>query len=365
MEFSDADDPFAPPRRRRSASGRTRRGSPPPPKQPAGDLIKRRLIALAIGGGVVVLLLFAIRGCLDARKERNFENYLRDLSAIVTTSNQLSSEFFNRLQDPGDASKIEFQDQLGSSRGTGEDLLKRAEGLDGPDELTEAQEDLVLAFELRRDGLNSIVEQIPIALGDEDRDDAFTQIALDMRQFLASDVLYSRAKAGIEETLKDEDLPGEVPASVFLTDTDRWLNRLQLAVALSQVAGSTGAAGGVDRGTELSSVVLRPGNVPLAIDTLNTLGQTPNELEIAVLNGGTVDETDVLVSYELLGSTEPIQGETTIPRIKAADTESAVVAIDGEIPSDEELTLTVTVFPVPGESIIDNNELSYQVVFEG
>ena len=165
--------------------------------------------------------------------------------------------------------------------------------------------------------------------------------------------------------LDEEELPGEVPESVFLTETDRWLDRLQLAVALSQVAGSTGAAGGVDRGTELSSVVLRPGNVPLAIDTPNTLGQTPNEIEIAVLNGGTIDETDVLVGYELLGSTEPIEGETTIPRIKAAATESAVIAIDGEIPTDEELTLTVTVFPVPGESIVDNNELTYQVLFEG
>jgi hypothetical protein len=38
--------------------------------------------------------------------------------------------------------------------------------------------------------------------------------------------------------------------------------------------------------------------------------------------------------------------------------------IEGEIPSGEELTLTVTVFPVPGESIIDNNELTYQVIFE-
>ena len=311
----------------------------------------------------MVLLLFAIRGCLDARKERNFENYLRDLSALVTTSNQLSAEFFNRLSNPGDDSRIEFQDQLGSSRGTGEDLLRRAEGLDAPDELNEAQEDLVLAFELRRDGLASIAEQIPIALGNDGRQDAFTQIASDMRQFLASDVLYARAKAGIEEVLAEEELPGEVPTSVFLTDTDRWLDRLQLAVALSQVAGSTGAAGGEDRGTELSSTVLRPGNVPLTVDTPNTTGQVPTEIEIAVLNGGTVDERDVLVSYELLGSTEPIQGETTIPRIDAAETESAVVPIDGEIPTDEELTLTVTVFPVPGESIVDNNEATYQVTF--
>ena len=326
--------------------------------------MRRRLFALGIGAVVLVLLLFAVRGCLDARKERSFENYLRDLEALVTTSNQLSSEFFNRLDDPGDSSKIEFQDQLGSSRGTGEDLLRRTQGLDPPGELDEAQEDLILAFELRRDALNSIVEQIPTALGSEGQGEALDQIALDMRQFLASDVLYARAKAGIEEAVAAEDLPGEVPESVFLTETDRWLDRLQLAVALSQVAGSTGIAGGVDRGTELSSTVLRPGNVPLTPDTLNTLSQTATTLEVAVLNGGAANESDVLVTYELLGSTDTIEGETTIPQLRAASTEAAVMPIEGEIPTGEELTLTVTVFPVPGESIIDNNELTYQVIFE-
>ena len=363
MEFSEADDPFAPPRRRRPPSRRARRGTPPP-QEPSSDLIKRRLIALGIGAVVVVLLLLAIRGCLDARKERSFENYLRDLSALVTTSNQLSSEFFNRLTDPGTDSKIEFEAQLGSSRGTGEDLLGRAEGLDTPDELSEAQEDLILAFELRRDGLNSIVEQIPAALGGEGYQQATQQIARDMRQFLASDVLYARAKSAMEGVLADEELPGEVPDSVFLPETDPWLDDLQLGALLSQVAGSTGAAGGADRGTELSSTVLRPGNVPLAIDTLNTLGQAPSEIEIAVLNGGLVDEADVPVSFELLGGTETVAGETTIPRIKAGATEAAVVPVDGEIPTGEELTLTVTVFPVPGESLIDNNEATYQVIFE-
>ena len=325
--------------------------------------MRRRLFALGIGAVVLVLLLFAIRGCLDARKERSFENYLRDLEALVTTSNQLSAEFFDRLDNPP-PSETEFTDQLGSSRGTGEDVLRRAEGLGAPGELSEAQEDLVLAFELRRDGLNSIVEQIPTALGEEGRLEAIQQITDDMREFLASDVLYARAKSAIEEALAEEDLPGEVPASVFLPSVDPWLDDLALTGVLTQVAGSTGVAGGDDRGTELSSTVLRPGNVPLTPDTLNTFSQTPTEIEIAVTNGGLVNERDVPVGFELLGSTDTVEGEGTIPRIAAGSTASTVLAIDGEIPSGEELTLNVTVFPVPGESIIDNNESTYQVTFE-
>jgi hypothetical protein len=104
--------------------------------------------------------------------------------------------------------------------------------------------------------------------------------------------------------------------------------------------------------------------VPLVVDTLNTLGAAPTAIEISVLNGGTADEVDVPVAYELLGSTDTIEGQGTIPRIKAAATASTVLTVEGEIPSGEELTLTVTVFPVPGETLVDNNEATYQVIFE-
>ena len=329
-------------------------------------MLKRRAIAFAIGVVVLILLLLAVRGCLDARKERAFENYLRDLESLVTTSSQLSDDFFQRFRDPGGASELEFQAQLGSSRGTSEDLLNRVEGLDAPDELADAQTDLELAFELRRDGVASVVEQTEAALGDKGARDATRQIATDMRQFLASDVLYARAQAEIDEVLAEEELPGEAPASTFLPEPiELWLDDLEISTLLAQVAGETGAAGGSTRGTELSTVTLRPGNVPLTPDTLNSVGQTPAELEVGVLNGGTTDETDVVVSFELLGSTEAIEGESTIPRINPGEEGTAVIPVNGEIPEDDDLTLIVTVYPVAGESIVENNEAAYQVRFGG
>ncbi len=329
-------------------------------------MLKRRAIAFGIGVVLIVLLLLAVRGCLDARKERAYENYLRDLESLVTTSSQLSDEFFQRFRDPGGASELEFQAQLGSSRGTAEELLSRVEGLDAPGELSDAQADLELSFELRRDGVTSVVEQTEAALGEQGSQDATRQIATDMRQFLASDVLYARAQEEITQVLEEQELQGEVPSSNFLPEPiEPWLDDLEIARLLAQVAGETGAAGGGTRGTEISTVTLRPGNIPLTPDTLNTAGQVPNEIEVGVLNGGTTDETDVLVSFELLGSTEPVEGEATIPRINPAEEGTAVIGVEGEIPEDDDLTLIVTVFPVPGESIVDNNEFAYQVRFGG
>lgn len=364
VEASEADDRGPTRRRREPPPTRSRR--PPPPREPAGDVFKRRALAFLIGIGVIVLILFAVRGCLDARKERAFENYLRDLDSLATTSSQLSDEFFGRFRDPGDATELEFQAQLGSSRGTSEDLLNRVESLDSPDQLSDAQADLELAFELRRDGVKSVVEETEVALGNQGSQEARQQIATDMRQFLASDVLYARAAAEITKVLDEEKLDGDVPSSNFLPEPiEPWLDDLEIATLLAQVAGETGAAGDSTRGTELSTVTLSPGNIPLTPETTNTAGQVPTKIEVGVLNGGTTDETDVVVSFQLLGSTEPVQGQATIPRINPGEEGTISIPVKGEIPEDDDLTLIVTVFPVPGESIVENNRLAFQVRFGG
>ena len=333
--------------------------------------MRRRLLALLIGAGIVIALLFLIRGCLDARKERSYENYLRDLSSIVTTSQQLSASFFERLDNPAGASELEFEQQIGASRGTGEDLLRRVEGLDAPDELQAAQSDLVVAFELRRDALADAATRIGTALGEAGRLDAINAIAGDMRAFLASDVLYARAEAEIERIVGEQEIEVDnpedpLPPSQFLPDPpEQYIDTTQLAGLLATVAADTGAAGGGTHGTEISSTVLKPGNIGLSPDTLTeiSLPTTPT-LEVAVLNGGTEEEIDVVVSYELSGSLVPIEGSQTISRISAGGTETAELPITGEIPTGQELTLTVSVLPVNGETIIDNNESIYPVLFE-
>ena len=373
MELSGTDDPFPPPGGPRPAPSRAQRHNPeagPPPAGPRGDLWRRRLIALLIGAGVVVVLLFAVRGCLNAREERSFENYLRDLSSIVTTSQQLSTGLFQRFNDPQDDSKLEFTNQLGAARGTGEDLLRRVEGLDAPDDLAEAQSDLVVAFELRRDALADIAEQAPTALGVAGRLDALRAISGDMRAFLASDVLYARAEAEIERIVAEQEIEVDnpddaIPSSQFLPEPpEQFIDVAQLSGLLATVAADTGAAD-PGAGTELSSTVLLPGNVALSPDTLTTFApRGAVEIEVSVLNGGTADVVDVLVSYELSGGLAPLEGEATIARIDPGESGTVRLPVTGELTTGQEQTLTVTVLPVPGETIVDNNESIYPVIFE-
>ena len=218
-------------------------GSGSGPRRPGSErqrqLMLRRVIALGVGVVLIILLLLAVKGCLNARKERGFENYATDLKSIVEQTNQLSSEFFKRLEDPpANTDPLNLEAQIASDRGTAEALLQRVEGLDAPDELADAQAELVQSYELRRDALAGIADDIPTALGEEGRADAINRIAEDMREFLASDVLFARARDEINEVLADQGISEEIPESVFLPEpVERWLDHLQLTTVLSTFAG--------------------------------------------------------------------------------------------------------------------------------
>ena len=324
----------------------------------------RRVIALGVGVLIIILLLLGVRGCLNARKERNFENYVTDLSEIATQSNQLAAEFFRRLLDPPASSdELTLEAQIASDRGSAEGLLQRVEGLDAPDQLSGAQDELVQAFELRRDALAGIADDIPTALGNEGREDAINRIAGDMRAFLASDVIYARAQHDIQTVLAEEDVAGKVPDSIFLPEpVDRWLDHLQLTTVLSTFASASGAVQGV-HGLALLSTTIN--NTPLTADAENpgSLGDGAPTITIEVQNQGDQEENEVTVSYSLSGGAVPIEGEGTISKLDASGIEEVKVPIEETPDVDVPLTLEVEVLPVPGEEVSENNAATYTVTF--
>ena len=325
----------------------------------------RRVIALGVGVLILILLLLGVRGCLNARKERGFENYVSDLGGIVTQSNQLSQDFFGRLEDPPKGlTELQLEAEITTDRGTAESLLQRAEGLDVPDELADAQDELVQAFELRRDGLAGIAEDIPTALGNEGRVDAIDRISTEMEAFLASDVLYERARADIQAVLAEQEIGEKVDASRFLPEpVERWLDSSELTLTLNTFAAETGNVPEGIHGVELLSTSI--GKTPLTSDLENTvgIGNEPPELTVEVQNGGDSEEAEVTVSYAFSGGTEQLEGRVTIPSIDAQGIGETSVPLDGVPETDVPLTLVIEVLPVLGETVIDNNSATYTVTF--
>jgi hypothetical protein len=343
-------------------------GGTRPPSRRGPDRQRQILVRRAIGIGVIVvvlvLIILGIRGCLNARKTRSFENYASDLNAIATQTNQLSGEFFSKLSDPGNLSGVEFEAEIAADRGSAENLATRVDELDTPGELNDAQNELELAYSLRAQALTGISSQMSAALGNPSpaRDKALSSISDFMQYFLASDVLYKQAQDQIDTELSDQGIDEEAPASVFMTDPTRWLDSLQVASALSSI--STEKTSGGAHGLAVIQTTVEPGDVILSTDTPATItGSGSQEIQVQVSNQGSATERNVGVSFQLTGGPQTSDGSTTVPLIAAGAIRTAKLPIHPRPATDTQLTLEVTATPVPGEQITTNNRFTYQVTF--
>ena len=127
---------------------------------------------IAIGGGLLllILLVFVFRGCLDARKERAMEDYVRGANELTKLSQAESRQLFDILSAPSSSDQsVNRANQANALRSDSATLSDRARDLDVPDELSNANDYLVEALDLRRDALAEVADQLPGALAQEER----------------------------------------------------------------------------------------------------------------------------------------------------------------------------------------------------
>jgi septal ring-binding cell division protein DamX len=343
-------------------------GGTRPPSRRGPDRQRQILVRRAVGIGVVVvvliLIVLGIKGCLDARKTRSFENYVSDLKAITAQTNQLSGDFFGKLSDPGNASPLDFEAGIATDRGTAQNLASRVDAIDTPGELSDAQSKLELSYNLRAQALSGISAQISTALGNPgpERTKALASITDNMQSFLASDVLYKQAQSEIDTVLSDQGIDEKAPASVFMTDPTRWLDPLQVASALSAISAKKTSG---SHGVAIVQTMVKPGSVVLSSDTPTTVsgGSGAPSIDVEVSNQGSATEKGIGVSYSLTGGPQTIDGTTTIPSITAGGVQTASLPVQPSPERNVELTLEITVLPVPGETITTNNRFTYQLTF--
>ena len=315
---------------------------------------------------VLILLFLGVRGCLDARQERAFKDYARDVSSLVEESNQLSDQLFGLLSDPGDQGAVEIENAFNTFRSQSAQLVERVRDTDTPDEMNTAQRYLIDTFEFRRDGVAKIANALPTALAPQDRRESTTGIAAEMQQFLASDVIYRlRVKPTIEAALEEEDLSGEatIPDSPFLPDID-WLDPTTVADRISRI--STGGGGEPTapglHGNGLGTVAL--GGQALTPGGSATITLSDDlAFEVQVQNQGENTETDVVVHVTIGSGGDAIELEETLPEIAAGETQTVTLPLAERPPTGEQIPVTVEIEPVPGEEKTDNNVGEFGVIF--
>ena len=118
-------------------------------------------------------------------------------------------------------------------------------------------------------------------------------------------------------------------------------------------------------GLALYQTTVQPGDVTLDPSSAATISGTGSlELDVQVQNQGDSEEADIGVTFELTGGAQTISGDATIPRIAAGEIQTASIPIEPAPDPGQQLTLEVTVQPVPGEQIAENNRSTYQVTFD-
>lgn len=327
----------------------------------------RRSVAAGAGFLVLILLVLGVRGCLDARKERAFKDYVRDVGALVGESDQESDALFELLTNPGSADDVDIQNQLNTFRNQAGQLVDRARNIDHPDELGTAHRFLVETFEFRRDGVSAIAEALPTAIADQgDRKEGTDKVARSMQNFLASDVVYqTRVTPSIDGALKEEGLSGEetIPKSTFLPDVD-WL---QPGTVADRVRSLGGTAGDGDAAPGLHGNGL--GGVTLGGQALSAGGSASVRISedlkfvIQVANQGENTETDVKVNVQVGRGGDVIKLDKVLDTIAAGETKPVEIPLADQPPTGQNVPVSVEIEAVAGEKKVDNNKATYSVIF--
>lgn len=327
-------------------------------------MLRRRLLAMAVGLGLLVLLVFATRGCLDARADRAFTEYSRDVTALSDESLQQSQSLFEFLRGGGDEEPVELQNSVNGFRTQADQLVERARALDPPERFAAPNRFLTYSLEFRRDGLAGIAGALPSALGEEDRDAAAARIARDMRGFLVSDVLFvQRVAPELREALAERDLAVEsaLPRRDFLPGVD-WLAEPTVSSRLDALREAPGEVAAGARGMGLG--VVTAGGETLS-ESAPTQVSAASDLafSIQVQNQGAVPEEEVEVSVSITGGAAPLTVERTIESIPAGGSETADLPLADTPPTGSPVTVTVKVEPAEGEGRLDDNEAAYPATF--
>ncbi|MCW3050110.1 MAG: hypothetical protein JWO74_4394 [Solirubrobacterales bacterium] len=366
--FDEGDEPtrVSRPARPRRPATRSHASGGPPDRQ---TLLVRQAVLLGVGLILIILIVLGVNGCLNNRKASALKDYNRNVTAIISDSDDRVMKPLFELLATGASQGNDLQVQVNQLRLAADEDAKRARGLSAPGDVQNAQRYLEQVLDFRAEGLRRIADRIPTALGTgEPARLATNQIAGEMQIFLTSDVVYSQRTAPlIKQGLDAAGIHGQtISTSSSLRDL-AWLSPAVVASRLgSGAAGASGGGSAVKPGAHghgLTSVAvgattLQPGSV------VNRIPAGPVTFTVKFANQGDNDETNVHINITVKGGPKDIVVRKTVPQTKAKTTSTVDIPLGQAPPVGAAVTVTVAVAKVPGEKNTTNNSQDYTVLFQ-
>ncbi len=326
-------------------------------------------MALAAVVLFVIVIVLGVSSCENSARINSLKDYTNNVSSLIQSSDQTSSQFFGVLtgaQPSSNAASV--QNELNQARLSAQNQLGRVRGLSVPGAMSGAQQDLVIAFQMRRDGIANIAQQIQPALSTAASKDAINSIATEMARLYASDALYKDyAAPQIAAALHSNGIAvgppdGEtIEGGQFVPDL-RWLTpsfvASSLHVGLPAQSNAKPAPGVHGHAMDGCTV----GGTSLSTSSTNTIPATPPPaFSCTVTNDGQNKETNVTVKVAVEGTS--ISGQAIIPQTTPGNSATAQVTLSSSPPAGS-YTVSATVERVPGETTVTHNTQTFPVSFQ-
>jgi len=330
------------------------------PQRRRQQYLVRRLIGVGVGLAFLILVVIAFRGCLEARSDRALRNYDSDVATIMQQSEQSGTDFFQLLSSPSSSSSVDVQNQVFAQRDASSTLLDRAEGLDTPGQMDDAQGAVVQTLTLRRNALTAIAANVTQAAARTQTANAITTIGNAMGSLYASDILWTQlAKPDITRVLDDEGVDGQPlpPGNFMPANATDYLDQASLVTKLNAITGTSSSSVGGVHGLSLDSTTI--GDTTLDPDVTTTVPSDSQEIDIDVTNSGESDESGISVTVQI--GTASLSGQ--LPALSAGEQGTIKIPLTSKPTPGTPTQVEVNVTPVANEQLTDNNTSTYNVVF--
>lgn len=325
--------------------------------------------AVAAGGFLIILIIIVllVNSCQNNARKSALKDYNNSVASLIQQSDQTGKSLFQLLSSGASSNVSNLQNSIDEARVNADTQLSKAKNLDVPDEMKDAQRNLLLALQMRRDAIANIATEIQPALGTSTSKDAVNAIAAQMARAYASDVVYKDyttpliAKALHSAGIAVGGANGEtIESGQFVTDLG-WLTPTFVATKLGAKLPTSSAkpTPGL-HGHTLDSVSVA--GTTLSTGSTNTVTASPAPtFSLHFTNGGQHNETNVVCKVAVSGTS--VSGQTVVPTTTAGQSTSCDVKLKSVPPTGSQ-TVTATIAPVPGEKNTSNNTQSFPVSFQ-
>jgi hypothetical protein len=386
--FDDEDDaieeePRQSPRvsggaRPRSASAGSRtatRRSGGGPRRPGADpaVERRRWVAGGVLVVVVILVILLISSCQARNTKNSLQDYNNSVFSLINKSDATGKQVFSILSSGKGGATI-AQNLVSGPLADARTELSQAKGLSVPGQMSAAQDHVLLAMQMRADGVQTIANNIAqVSSSGSATTQALNAIATGTARFYSSDVIYKAyAAPEIAGALHGDNIAvggasnTQINAGQFLTQLG-WLQTSFIATKLgtSVSSGSTGSSAGVNstqaglHGDALVSTAV--GSNTLSTTGTNTVAGSPAPtFTLSVMNGGTFNQYGISCTVTVSGGPT---GKGTLSETTPGATSTCNVTLGATVPAGT-YQVTVTIGKVPLETNLTNNTATYSIEFQ-